>query len=215
MTSSSAYGDTLTIEVGDGNAKKLFYAHKGLLSFYSGYFRALVGGSWSESKTGVAKLQTEDPDVFERFMLWLYTNKIFDDTLKMSTGVIIRLWLFADRRNIPLLMNEMIDEMHTTIGEFWVVPTIHLHELYEHTSEDSAMRRMVIYSIARTVDQAVLKEKEDVDRWPREALVEMLRLTLAEPRDLSLGKTLYKALEMCPAYHVHEEGVSCKKKSAK
>lgn len=215
VTSSSAYGETVTIEVGSEGSQKTFYPYKGILSFYSGYFRAALSGSWSESKTGVIKLETEDADVFERFMLWLYTNRASDQTLGMNFSAIIKLWLFADRRNIPLLMNEMVDEMHRYIGDLWIVPTKHLHEIYEHTSEQSTLRRMVVNSMARTIGPALLEKKEDLDKWPKEALAEMLRLTLAEPRELPLGKMQYKALKMCPTYHLHEEGVSCKKQSFK
>jgi hypothetical protein len=35
----------------------------------------------------------------------------------------IDLWLFGDRRDIPLLMNEMIDALHVDIADRWLVPS--------------------------------------------------------------------------------------------
>lgn len=208
---SSGYGETATIEVGKANNKQIFRVHKGFLSFYSGYFKAALEGAWAESNSGIIKLETEDPLVFERFVHWLYTNKITDDTQKAGFRIIIDLWLFAYRRNIPLLMNEMIDALHKEIADSWLMPTDRLHKAYENTAEGSSLRRMLMWTMSRTL-RADMFDGEYADRWPRPALLEMVRLVLAERPAPTLSQDQYKKVKMCPLYHVHEEGASCKDK---
>lgn len=211
VVTSSAYGETVTIEVGKDDAKKTFYPHKGVLYFYSGYFKAALNGSWSESESGVIKLESEDADIFGRFMLWLYTGRITDGTLQVTQTLVVDLWLFADRRNIPLLMNEMVNELHGSVADSWIVPTHCLRTIYENTSEGSALRRLLIYSVCRTYSPKDEVKKRQVDAWPQAALAEMLGYFLGIPPPTFLPKEQYKALEMCPEYHVHEEGVTCEK----
>ena len=209
--SSSGYGETVTIEVGNANNNQIFRVHKGFLSFYSGYFKAALEGAWAESSSGIIKLEIEDPLVFERFVHWLYTNKITDDTQKAGFGIIIDLWLFADRREIPLLMNEMIDALHKEIADSWLMPTLCLHKAYENTTEGSSLRRMLMWTMSRIL-RADMFDGEYADRWPRPALLDMVRLVLAERPAPTLSQDQYKKVKMCPLYHVHEEGASCKDK---
>lgn len=109
-----------TIEVGDGEVKRTFYAHRGLLTFYSGYFKAALEGGFAEAQSGVIKLETEEPSVFEAFITWLYTRKacakvINPDTACEHYELVVKLWIFANRRDIPLLMNEMVDSLHRAV----------------------------------------------------------------------------------------------------
>ena len=151
-------------------------------------------------------METEDPLVFERFVLWLYTNQIIDETLGYGFNIIIDLWLFADRRGIPLLMNDMIDAFHAEIGYRWVIPTKCIDKIYENTIEKSALRRMFIWSVSHITGENMFKG-DHADRWPREALLDMLRAVLSKQTPVLLSKKEYKMASMCPAYHVHEEGV--------
>jgi hypothetical protein len=208
---SSEYGEIAKIEVGNGDKRQTFHVHKGLLSFYSGYFRAALEGPWTEPSSGVINLETEDPLVFERFFLWLYTNRITDDTLKKTHTIIIDLWLFADCRNIPLLMNEMINALHLRIANSWMLPLDCLNTIYMSTTEESALRRMLTWSISRTMDRKLL-EGVHGNKWRREALVEVLKMLVDTRGEASLTKGQYKTTSMCPLYHVHEEGVSCTEK---
>lgn len=145
--------------------------------------------------------------MFERFVHWLYTSKITDDTRNASSSIIIDLWLFADRRDIPLLMNEMIDALQLDIVNRWVVPIDHLHKIYENTTEQSALRHILAWSLSRLIDANIFRT--NVERWPQEACVDMLRLVLADRSAPILSKDQYQKVKICPDYHVHEEGASC------
>lgn len=162
--------------------------HKGLPSFYSGYFRAALEGPWTESSSGVINLETEDPLVFERFYLWLYTNEITDDTLKPGHSITIDLWLFADSRDIPLLMNEMINALHLRIADHWILPIDCLSKVYLNTTEESALRRMLMWSISRTMGTKVLSGRFS-DVWPREALLDVLEMVVTTRGTKALSKS--------------------------
>lgn len=183
------------------------------MCFYSGHFKAALKGTWAESSSGIIKLKTEDPLVFERFAHWLYTNKITDDTRKSGFGIIIDLWLFADRRDIPLLMNEMIDALHKGITDQWLMPTDCLHKVYENTTEGSALRRILMWSMSRTVRSSLFEENY-AKRWPRKALLDVLRLVLDDRLTPILSRDQCQKASMCPTYHVHEDGASCADKAA-
>jgi hypothetical protein len=194
--------------VGNNDKKQTFRVHKGLLSFYSGYFRAALEGSWTDSNSDVINLDIEDPLVLGRLVLWLYTNKITDESLMSNYTIIIDLWLFADRRDIPLLMNEMIDALHLDMADNWTMPTGRVSDICENTHSGSALRRMIMWSIFRTFD-ATLLDASGVKLWPQEALLDMLSLALTDRPASNLTKDRYKKVKMCPTYHVHEEGASC------
>lgn len=153
-------------------------------------------------------MTTEDPFVFKNYVQWLYTNKISDDALNSGHSIIIDLWLFADRRDIPLLMNEMIDALHLMIADSWIMPIDYLPTIYMNTIEGSASRRMLAWSMSRTMGEGLLEGPYGTS-WPQEAMMDVLRLIVADRLRPTLPRHLYKSETMCPTYHVHENGASC------
>ena len=65
--SSAFTGEMATIEVGTGENKRTFYAHRDLLSFYSGYFKAVFNGGFAAAQSSVIKLEIEgsEPQALE------------------------------------------------------------------------------------------------------------------------------------------------------
>jgi hypothetical protein len=124
--------------------------HRGLLKFYSGYFQAALDGGFAEAQSRVIKLETEEPAVFEEFVLWLYTktpraeSTTRDNCLQHYEST-TKLWIFADRRDIPLLMNEMIDSFQQSVLVGWttnMMPNNVINNIYENITEDCELRRM-------------------------------------------------------------------------
>lgn len=76
------------------------------------------------------------------------------------------------------------------------------------TTEGSALRRLLAWTLSRTIG-ANLLEGYYGTMWPQEALMDVLRLVLADRSAPNLSQTHYKAVSMCPTYHVHEDGISC------
>lgn len=217
---SSAYiGETATIEVGAGTNKQTFHVHRDLLSFYSDYFRAALNGSFAEARTGTIELETEEPAVLEGFVKWLYTQKFLQDKITEENNVeffesVVKLWIFADRRGIPLLMNEMIDCLQQSIVEAWILPKLTITEIYNNTTEESGLRRMIVDTYASLAgDEQATGMMYDSDVYMQNFLIDLVKSLIAEDsRKPPLTQEQYEKVEMCPSFHVHEEGVQCKKK---
>lgn len=55
---------------------KSFMVHRGLICFYSEYFRGWFNGAFKESIHGISVLDTESPEIFKHFKDWLYTHRL-------------------------------------------------------------------------------------------------------------------------------------------
>ena len=96
MHARSQYDEIVEIKI----AERSFKVHKGIISFYSGFFDRAFNGEFAEGKNGVVTLQDEEIAVFERFIAWIYRVKIEDNEPK-NYWVLCKLWCFADRREVP------------------------------------------------------------------------------------------------------------------
>lgn len=208
--------------MGTGANTKTFYVHRDLLSFYSGYFEAALNGGFAEAGSGIMKLETEEPAVFEGFVKWLYTAKArTDEITKQNAGEyfksIVRLWIFADRRDVPLLMNEMIDSLHRSVVAIWIIPNNSVKEIYDNTTEGSALRRVLVDMYASVAGDELAGEfTPDNDVYTKGFLCDLVKSMIATvPRRPFLKKEQYQKVEMCPSFHVHEEGVKCAKRGTK
>lgn len=101
----------------------------------------------------------------------------------------------------------MVDALHKETTEQWTMPTNCLHKAYENTTESSALRRMLMWTISRSVKSNLFEEKF-ATRWPREALLDVLRLVLDDRLTPLLSRDQYTKVNMCRIYHVHEDGAS-------
>lgn len=130
---------------------------------------------------------------------------------------IVKLWILADRRDIPLLMNETVDSFQQTVIELWWLPMFTITEIYNNTTEEACLRRMIVdmyVSIARA--STVANITYDSDIYSQHFLADLVkRLFENNARQLPLNKEQYGKVDMCPSFHVHEEGVSCTKKGTK
>lgn len=76
----SDYDEMSRIKVGTGDVSKTFEVYKGVLKFYSGYFKASIAkiesGRFAESKDGVITLPEEDPSAFEALKGWSFTHEL-------------------------------------------------------------------------------------------------------------------------------------------
>ena len=212
---SSAYGSQATVIIGTDDDKRIFHVDHSLLTFYSGYFRAALSGRWTAAEDDAIRLDTETPRTFERFA-WLYTRSITDDDdEKANCQLIIDLWLFADRREIPLLMNEMLDALKDRIVTEKTIPTTLLGTTYERTMPGSALRRMIVHAITNTASERLMADDSEKGLWPHDALWDTAKELLRFPRQQPVGIASYNAMDICPLFHTHEEGVRCVNKGTK
>lgn len=219
----SAYISAMaTIEVGAGTKKQTFHVHRDLISFYSGYFKAALKGGFAEAASGVIKLETEEPAVFEGFVKWLYTHKPRTDKITHADNMqyymqIVKLWIFADRRGVPLLMNEMIDLFHQSVVEIWITPGNTIREVYDNTTENSTLRRLLVDVYTNLAgDKHVPFMTHNSGVYTAEFYCDLVKsLITGDSRRPLLSAVQFRKVEMCPSFHVHEEGVKCTKKGIK
>jgi len=195
--------------VGEGQKQKTFEIYKGLLSYYSDYFRAALNGRFSEAQEGVISLPTEDAEIFGYFKNWVYTHKLTtgeeSDLKALAEQTIRRIYVFADRRQIPLLGNECLNLVHSKIADTWTLSHGDVPYLYEHLLPGNGLRRFMIDSYAVTMNQAE-NGFLDGDEWTLDSLRELTKALVTRPK--FEGQDDYAKRDVCQ-YHVHTEGVRC------
>ncbi|KAK5133204.1 hypothetical protein LTR08_008039 [Meristemomyces frigidus] len=207
------------VEVKVGPAlDRSFFLHKGIVTFYSGYFRAAVNGNFAEAGKGIIKLPTEDAGTFGRFVDWIYHRRLDFDALEGGPVFLAmcHLWVLADTRNIPMLANAMITAIRDQIVKEWIMPTNVLPYVYENSGDSAMIRRFLIRMIANTGSQVSCMTAESRVRWPEEALWD-LSSALWALKDNSITKNMSKTdiatMDVCE-YHDHQDGVKCTKHAA-
>lgn len=184
------------------------------MSYYSRYFEKALNGQFKEAKLLVIDLPTEEPKTFERFVGWLYTRKLDLPTQAKAHEyfqAICEAWAFADRREIPLLANVLIDAMRDGVVDIWKIPTSVIGYIYDNTTAHSGMRRLTVRLISSMGGPSTMESKGLETQWPKEAVWDVLRavweLKSAGQATL-MGKDEAKKLRLCE-YHDHEQGVAC------
>lgn len=212
--SSDAYDDMIQVEVGTGDNAKTFDMHKGILNFFSGYFRVAISniesGRFAESKDGVIRLPDEDPEVFEKVKRFFYCRQLEKVMPLVDTTSFIplcELWCFGDRREIPALQNAAISNLHWVLNKLECHPTSCLNFVYANTVEKSQLREYIIYGLATRFNRgdAVLKFRE---HWSMESMEDLMKALYLRPKYLS--KEEFNKTDMCK-HHFHEEGTRCSK----
>ena len=141
--------DTLiNIEVGSGDEKRTFEVYKGVLCFYSSYFRAALDGRFIEAQEHRVKLSTEDPKIFKMFRHWIHTRCFFESTIAPSTllsfRIIADLWIFGDAHEVPMLQSEVANVMLEKVRQSRNFPSIvDLTYICDNTIESSPLRRLL------------------------------------------------------------------------
>ncbi|KAI4759558.1 hypothetical protein E4T52_02335 [Aureobasidium sp. EXF-3400] len=145
------YKEPVTLIV--GTAKKQYTLHKGLLCFYSDFFRAALNGSFKEATERKVELPEVQIDVFEAFQVWLYTqtfpkNETVPGKVYLEWNLLIKLWIFGDGHQIPLLQNNAMDAMLDKVRQDREVPVYSMTHAYENTTSKSHLRKALVDIIA-------------------------------------------------------------------
>ena len=169
------------IKVSEGDDQKCFEVHKGVISFYSGYFERALKGSFIEAQKGEVTLPTEDPAVFDLFQYWLYTKRFLPDMTAEEPGeldwnVLCGLWVFGDAHEIPLLQNTVADKLVEKMINTDIVPINEITFIYDDTTEGSQLRALVIDLIGKTGDSAHIVASKYMLYWSKESTFDLLKV---------------------------------------
>ncbi|KAF2813014.1 uncharacterized protein BDZ99DRAFT_568278 [Mytilinidion resinicola] len=202
--------------------KKDIRIHKGLLTYHSAFFAAALNGGFKEGETGIVELPDDEVAVFQAVYCWLYTGRLHDPPssplakassapgpltpeIPLTGEVICKVFVFGEMRGIPALKNEAIDLLHrfTCVMEF---PTIVLHYIYENTSDESLIRKMIVEMAAdfflSCSDLTCFNTKRDL--LPAGFLLDlMFKLETQDGKFKETGNTGMVNLDRCSKYHDH------------
>ncbi|KAG9558853.1 hypothetical protein KCU71_g3793, partial [Aureobasidium melanogenum] len=184
--SSKLYKETVSILVGPNKEK--YVLHKGLLCFYSDFFRAAFEGAFKEAHENKIELPDVFVDVFEAFQVWLYSRSLRDpkDPGDSSTrpqfllhGTLAYLWVFGDKYQIPLLQNDSVDAMLEKMDEEKLFATIVVNVAYQSTMRGSALRRLAIdtcvFEMRHKEGENSIFGEAHSSNWSQEALIDFAR----------------------------------------
>ena len=142
---SEDFNDIVVVKVGE--EKRTFHIHKNLLCKAAAYFRAALEGSFAEAQNQILELSEDHVDVFERFILWLYADRVLrttETTDDVSWDLLINLYVFGETRGIADLQNAVIDILIDKKSYLDAIPTNWTNHLYDNTPENSPLRRWLV-----------------------------------------------------------------------
>ncbi|KAI4760540.1 hypothetical protein E4T52_07564 [Aureobasidium sp. EXF-3400] len=188
-----------------GTEKKPYAVHKDLLYFYSDYFRAAFQGSFKEASECKLELAGVTVDIYEHFQVWLYTRRL--DPLVLDFRTIVKLWIFGDQHQIPLLQNCAIDGLFEKRVKQNMFETAVMSLAYDNTIPGSLLRKAVTEiqtSLALQVGpNSSLNETEN---WSVESLIDLVRAVESRPKDLA--QYALPKRDKC-FFHVHGKDEHC------
>ncbi|PPJ55834.1 hypothetical protein CBER1_07453 [Cercospora berteroae] len=205
----SAYDETVQVKIGPDPGAKVFTIPKGILIFYSGYFEGALRHSspFTEARDGVFWLPDTDVDTWERFMVFLYRGEVDEDGAN-PLKVLCRLWVLADRREVPLLMNKCIDNIRKEVTAVWCSPAEVLPYVYANTAPGSALRRFVLLLSARAGQFAKVSPLHPsiAGYFDEESRRDLLQLIWEFDDERVWRESDVYDLDPCPEYHSHGPG---------
>lgn len=187
-----------------------FVVHKGVVCFYSGFFDRCFNGEFAEAKRGAVDIEDEEVEIFKHFVNWVYTRQLPLTPTTQGGGcsntefdAISRLWVLADRREVPLLANCCLDGIREISMDHDLVPATQLNYAYENTPEKSGLRRFMIFLIAYTGSKTLFDQSNKY-KWNEESLWDVLQLVWDRDKSDCLTDKELRALDMC-GWHIHAD----------
>ena len=143
----------VTILVGNGDKLRKFNIYKDILTFYSSYFRNALKDDWVEGQTKTINLVDDDPEVFQIFIYWLFSKRLYhpnsvpqspnEKDTPLSFRHICDLYVFGDIMGIPELCIAAVDILFAKMMTIWIFPEGVLEYVYDNTPENSSLRRLL------------------------------------------------------------------------
>ena len=126
----------------------------------------------------------ENPLMFERFQLWLYTGKIVEAPghldFPIHSRILANLYIFGEARGMPELQNAVTDEVIDQYEQSALIPTGEIRHIYENTSEKSPIRRLCVDMMIQLSDElsdpssSAGADLLRSNHWPKEFLADLI-----------------------------------------
>ncbi len=195
--------EMFTLVAGEGRDSRSYLVHKSLLCYHSPYFASALKGYFKEADDDATTLKTVSTKVVDVFAAWLYTQQLPESDVE--DGIVLLLYIFADRYNVPKLRKQTMDGLFSEYGPdtdelpgFWSIT-----KAFDHLPHTSPVCRFLVDVYARKWDGLWSEDDDASGELPREFLVEFIAVTgEVNGFEKRVGLPL-KMPERCE-YHEHE-----------
>ncbi|KAG9567822.1 hypothetical protein KCU71_g3417, partial [Aureobasidium melanogenum] len=172
-------GPFAEITVGAGTSAVIFNLPKELLCRSSTYFSAALNNGFSETTTQRIVLDDDDPDIFRTYAVWLFQEELKRgclDKVPQLQRHLFRLYIFADKRGIGELTNDVV----TMLASYWNEKAIDMsvtQECLPLISSQCTLYRLTLDSLLLESRAAEWDEKkwEQFGRHPQDVMLELFR----------------------------------------
>ena len=201
------YREIIYVVVGKKGVK--FGMHKGLLTECSAYFRSALNWPFQEAEEGIIKLDDVDPNIFDIFNTWLYTQTIpdgfSDSTTFKSSKILTELYIFGDKYSISKLKNTLIDQIISWEREISRLPSVStIGYIYESIPQRDPIRQLFVDLYSWNWD---CLEKHHLLQANSQFLIDLVCAMKYVPVDLDRSQAPYR-ISKC-GYHTHPNSTKC------
>lgn len=182
------YNNLITVLVGKDEER--FTVHKDNICEKSKFFEAALSGeNWLEAKEKLVRLPDVDPQAFQAYAHWCYTNKVVLEVCYQSTAVTEReqkfayteLYILADVLDDAELRKHVLELLIDGIGVWH--NQLHIsavHGIWERTPKGSPLRTLVLeWKMGHGAGPSFC---EHVAQYPKEFLEEMAAAFMSRRR---------------------------------
>jgi hypothetical protein len=211
------------LAVGEGKDPPTFIVHKKILCAYSPFFEAACKPEWMKPEDRVIKLPEDDPETIKAVVYWMYNNDICipkskvkvlqswkEDGMQTAWGLLVKLFIAGDKFQIPRLKNGTISALVSLwqMGESSLTPTNIVRFAFDHTSDESPLRKALIMMLLYEFDGKNAGNLEELrSELSAEALFELV-LKLQTYVSKLTEDSEFEALDspavgLCEKFHDH------------
>jgi hypothetical protein len=224
MLRHSALEEIIALVVGKGEKKVSFSIHKNILCAHGPFFKAACKPIWMNPGDRLIELPEDDPDAIKTMVYWMYHEEIClskdqvdelyeldwnDDGLSTPWGVLVNVYIAAEKFQIPRLKNDSVDALIDIWEDLGCrIPINVVAFAFDHTAVGSALRTLLIRMLRS--DWGV----GDGDPWKikTQLTAEILFHLVLEMQDIPPGTS--PSHKFCSHFHDHsgeEGGEECTK----
>ena len=137
---------TVTILVGEDSTP--FFIHRDQLCESSSFFRAAFEGAFLEGSETRMSLPEEEETTFDLFIQWLYRQSYEISSQKHNDKgqrfmEPVKLYVLADKYDVTDLKSHVITKLFALRNEEWVPGLATMAYAYEHTPQNSRLRKLM------------------------------------------------------------------------
>ena len=135
--------------VGSQNAATTWHLPKALLTHQSPFFAAALNGSFAEAKSNSLTMPDDDPNVFRRWVQWLFVGRITYEIVRVGdiNNVLVKAWILGDKLGCHVFQDVVMMELlacHSPEVAIPLIETSTLRAAYEGSAPGSKLRKWAL-----------------------------------------------------------------------